>query len=77
MTLGRKIRNRRTELGMTQPELAAASKLTQGYISRVERGDYIPRAGTLLILSMALQMPYDELLSEAEQSKDLMKQQVS
>lgn len=40
MTLGGKIRNRRTELGMTQPELAVASKLTQRYISRVEKGYY-------------------------------------
>ena len=49
MTLGNKIRNRREELGLTQPELAEQTKLTQGYISRVENDKFIPKASTLLI----------------------------
>lgn len=77
MTLGGKIRNRRMELGMTQPELASASKLTQGYISQVEKGCYIPKESTLFILSAVLQIPYEELLKEAEQTRELMKQHVS
>lgn len=41
MTLGNKIRNRREELGLTQPELAEKTKLTQGYISRVENDKFM------------------------------------
>jgi transcriptional regulator with XRE-family HTH domain len=36
--LGKRIRDRRKELGMTQKELAAAVGLTQGHVSRIEQG---------------------------------------
>jgi len=73
MTLGRKIRIRRTELGMTQPELAGAAKLSQGYISKIERDDCIPKETTLIVLAVALKTSQEELMNEVS----LMKQQVS
>ena len=64
--LGNKIRNRREELGLTQPELAEKTKLTQGYISRVENDKFIPKASTLLLLASSLKLPAKELLSVSE-----------
>lgn len=58
--LGRKIKNRREELGLTQPELAEISKLSQGYISRIESGKFIPKASTLIVIAVSLKMSYRE-----------------
>ena len=64
MTLGNKIRNRRKELGLTQPELAEKTKLTQGYISSVERDMYVPRAATLMVLAISLDLPPNAFLKD-------------
>lgn len=64
MTLGNKIRNRREELGLTQPELAEKTKLTQGYISRVEHDVYVPRAATLMVLAFALDLAPNAFLKD-------------
>ncbi len=60
--IGRKIKNRREELGLTQPELAEISKLSQGYISRIENGKFIPKESTLIVIAASLKMSYRELL---------------
>ncbi|MBR0485694.1 MAG: helix-turn-helix transcriptional regulator [Oscillospiraceae bacterium] len=62
MTLGRKIRNRREELRMTQPELAETARLSQSSISQIEKGVFIPRDSTIVVLALALKMPPEELL---------------
>ena len=67
MTFGNKIRNRREELGLTQQELAQRSRLSQGYISILENEDYIPKSTALLVLALALEMPYTELLKYTEE----------
>ena len=67
MTLGNIIENRRKELGLTQQELAQRSRLSQGYISILENEDYIPKSTTILVLALALEMPYTELLSYTEE----------
>lgn len=64
MTLGKKIKSRREELGLSQVELAAKSKLTQGYISGVENGNFIPKATTLIALAVALDYNPNEFLQE-------------
>lgn len=64
MTLGNKIRNRREELGLTQIELAEKTKLTQGYISRVEGNAFIPKATTLMVLAISLDLAPNEFLKE-------------
>ncbi|MGN0574642.1 MAG: helix-turn-helix domain-containing protein [Ruminococcus sp.] len=64
MTLGNKIRSRRKELGLTQPELAAKSRLTQGYISRVENDEYVPKAATLIVLAISLDLAPNEFLKD-------------
>ena len=62
MTLGRKIRNRREELCMTQPELAETARLSQSSISQIEKGVFIPRDSTLIVLAVALRLQPEELL---------------
>ncbi len=64
MTLGNKIRNRRIELGLTQPELAEKSKLTQGYISRIENDEFVPKATTLMVLAFALDLSLNAFLKD-------------
>lgn len=66
MTLGYKIKSRREELGMSQVELAERSKLTQGYISRIEQNQHIPKESTLIVLAVSLKMSVKELLSFEE-----------
>ncbi len=63
MTLGYKIKCRREELGLTQPELAQATKLSQSSISQIEKNIFIPRDSTLIVLSAVLKIPLSELLS--------------
>lgn len=63
MTLGNKIRNRREELGLTQPELAAKSRLSQGYISLIETDSYIPKAATLIVLAVSLDLAPNAFLN--------------
>nr|DAG37927.1 MAG TPA: hypothetical protein [Caudoviricetes sp.] len=68
MTLGNKIRNRREELGLTQPELAAKSRLSQGYISLIETDSYIPKASTLIVLAVSLDLAPNAFLGERRAS---------
>ncbi len=64
MTLGNKIRSRREELGLTQVELAERTKLTQGYISRVEGDTFTPKATTLMVLAFALGLAPNAFLND-------------
>ena len=66
MNLGNKIINRREELKLTQQELAERSKLSQGYISKVEKGLFIPKATTLIVLALSLELPCNALLEYEE-----------
>ena len=63
MTLGKKIKCLRRELGMTLLELAKTSKLSLGYISLIEKEVYIPKESTLIALSVALGISSKELLN--------------
>lgn len=62
MTLGQKVKKRRSQLGMTQVELRAKTGLSQGYISMLEKGIFDPTAPVIIKLAIALTMSADELL---------------
>ncbi len=64
MTLGNRIRNRREELGLNQVELAEKSKLTQATISRIESDIIAPKATTLIVLAIALDLAPNAFLTE-------------
>jgi transcriptional regulator with XRE-family HTH domain len=65
-TFGRSIRQFRKQRGMSQEDLAEASKLSRNYISDIERGVRNPSLLALVGLSRALQMPLGDLLADIE-----------
>ena len=66
MTLAQRILKRREQLHFTQEELAARSGISQGLISRIERG-LTPSPGVLVLrrLARALMCSIDWLVSSA------------
>lgn len=58
--LGKRIRTKRRALKMTQDRLAEVSTVSQGAISRIERGEMMPSLATLMKLRGALGLPPDE-----------------
>lgn len=69
MTLGNRIKNYRRALGLTQVELGEKSKLSQGYISTLEKGVFEPTASTIVRLAAAFGITTDELLGVNEEKK--------
>lgn len=61
--MGKRICARRTELGMRQVDLAEASGVAQGLISRLESGQHFPTLQTLIKLKRALGLT-DEQFAE-------------
>jgi ribosome-binding protein aMBF1 (putative translation factor) len=55
MTLAKVVYDRRTELGLSQSELAARAGLTQGKISRIEGSDTVPTLPLLAKLAKGLE----------------------
>lgn len=63
MALGKRIRNRRLELGMTQAELAKKTGVSEATINRYESGDIKnPRQPILLKLIQALKVEPNYLM---------------
>jgi len=60
--LGRRIIGRRRELNLTQDALAETSTISQGAISRIERGTTMPSLETLQRLRRALAVSDSEWL---------------
>lgn len=64
LTLGRRVRERRTELGMTLEQLAAAIDRAPSQISAIENGKREPRLPLLRSLASALRVSVDDLLRD-------------
>jgi transcriptional regulator with XRE-family HTH domain len=62
--LARAISTARRDRGMTLAELAAATGLDKGYLSRVERNLKTPSIATVLKLAKALDVPVAQLFGE-------------
>ena len=62
LTLGRRIRDRRTARGMTLGELAAAIDRAPSQVSAIENGKREPRLSMLRTIALALGTTVDELL---------------
>lgn len=63
--LGDRVRQARERKGMTQGELARASGLSPGAVSRIEHGERTPGAETVRVLAQALGLEPGELLGGA------------
>jgi len=72
--LGERVRKRRSELGLTQEQLSAATGLKQFHISRIESGAIKDVKGeTLVRLARALRVRTDFLLGlEAVEGSELL-----
>ena len=68
MSVADRIRNRRTELGITQTQLAKVARLTPAAISQFEAGSRKPSFGALSKLARALRVTTDYLLGMKQPS---------
>lgn len=60
-TLGNRLKERRTELGLTQAELAEACGVTRKTVNTVENGIFVPSALLALKLARALEVAPGDL----------------
>ncbi len=70
MTLQQKIIAARKNKGLTQEELADLTKITPRTIQRIESGESVPRNFTLKAIAVALDIPFENLISTEVESKD-------
>lgn len=64
--LGQAVKNRRTELGMTQKELGRRARLTQSAVARLEAGDGVPTLRVLERIAHALNTELDVTLRDTQ-----------
>lgn len=70
MAVGSQIRTFRTQLKMTVAEVAKQACLSQGMLSKIERGVTAPSLGTLYALARALNVPVTSLFRKYEEQRD-------
>ncbi|MFN7962377.1 MAG: XRE family transcriptional regulator [Thermoanaerobaculia bacterium] len=63
-TLGLKLRALRRERGLQLSQLAERAGVAVSYLSEIEKGKKFPKPEKLLTLAAALEIPYDELVSQ-------------
>jgi transcriptional regulator with XRE-family HTH domain len=73
MTLGERIKQRRTELGWTQDVLAQKAGLSKGFLSDVENGKRNVSAENLLDIARVLSLSLDYLMTGEEEQKSAQK----
>jgi transcriptional regulator with XRE-family HTH domain len=69
--LGKRTAFLRKQRGLSLDELAAASGLTKGYLSKVERGRSVPSISTALRIANSFNLSMGQLLGDAEVSDDV------
>lgn len=70
VAIGRELRNFRKNLDMTVTELAKASGLSAGMLSKIENGVTSPSLATLQALSRALQIPVTSFFRRFEEARE-------
>lgn len=60
--LGKNVREHRTQMGLTQEELAEKVGVWQSFIGQIERGEKQPSVGVLVKLADALGVTTEDLL---------------
>ena len=63
--MGRRIRRKRQETGMTQQEMAAKINVSPSYFGHIERGTRIPSLDTLVLIANTLNTGLDALLRDS------------
>lgn len=67
VALGRAVRQRRQERGLTQEGLAVAGDVSVQMVRRLEAGTANPTLGTLHAITQALEVSWSELLVEVDE----------
>lgn len=62
--IGKKIRERRLELGLRQDEVAAQTGLTANYIGMIERGEKQPSLESMVQIANALKTTLNPLMAD-------------
>ena len=60
--VGKKIKKMRTELKMTQKELAGKAEIDERTVQKIEKGDYNPTLNILFAIADALDMEFSDLV---------------
>lgn len=60
--IGQRIRQRRSQMGVTQNDLAEKTKIRRPNIARLEKGQSLPNLSTLIKVAIALEMSLETLL---------------
>jgi transcriptional regulator with XRE-family HTH domain len=68
---GHRLRELRQRYSFTQEQLSAATGLTEGYISNMERGLKVPSLTTILRIAVALDCKVTELVLPFDKVPDL------
>lgn len=63
--IGRRIKEARQKLGLTQEELGERARLHYSYIGQVERGNKVPSLKTLKKIALALNIRLEALLEDS------------
>ena len=63
LSIGQRIKQRRTQLGLKQMEVTNAVGVSSGNMSDLENGNRLPSAGTLIRLSQILHCSTDYILT--------------
>ena len=66
--IGKRIQNRRTEIKMTQDQLAELVGTTQKHISQIEMGNHDTKLTTIAAIAKYLQVSVDYLIADYEDS---------
>lgn len=61
--VGKRIRDQRKRLGMTQERVAEVAEVDRKHISTIEAGETEPRIYTLVRIAGALDLPVEELVA--------------
>jgi transcriptional regulator with XRE-family HTH domain len=69
LAIGHEVRAYRKQLGLTIADLAAATEMSVGMLSKIETGNISPSLGTLQSLSKTLGVPITALFRRFEESR--------
>ncbi len=70
IAIGSQIREFRSQLKMTVSEIAKQAGLSQGMLSKIERGVTTPSLGTLFALAQALNVPVTSFFRKYDEQRD-------
>ena len=63
--MGRRIRRKRQEMGLTQIQFAKRINLSSSYYGHIERGSRVPSLETLILIANELHVGTDQLLRDS------------